>query len=234
MYLGDDHRLAQPTATVKAPDIVRICLIDPAGILKALTRLREDFRSKLEEKFNRLDEKWLRQHALTFRVVYVGGEPSDAAKKRLGELDFPVYLLGKQHGSKYVRELMAKHGVPKEIGDQDLYELAKDCWESRDTRGCGLPSGQGSGKIGFVKADKVIAAAPAEGWQALVNTTAHEIGHMGNRRRHSEKGLMRYPVPQDRFVDFDTADKYLFLGDLLRLRQLRERRRPKVLRWEFR
>lgn len=234
MYVGDDHRLGQSAVTAKAPDIVRICLIDPAGILGPATRLREDFRAKLEEKFNKLDEKWLQQHSLTFRVIYVGGEPSDTTKAKLGELDFPVYLLGKQHGSKYVRELMTKHGIPKELAGNDLYELAKDCWESRHTRGCGLPSGQGPKKIGFMKADKVITEAPADSWQALVNSTAHEIGHMGNRRQHSEKGLMRYPVPQDRFVDFDSTDKYLFLSDLLRLRQLRERRRPKVLRWVFR
>ena len=85
-----------------------------------------------------------------------------------------------------------------------------------------------------MKAEKVIAEAPADIWQALVNSTAHEIGHMGNRRQHSEKGLMKYPVPQDRFIDFDDADKYLFLNDLLRLRTLRERRKPKLLRWTFR
>jgi hypothetical protein len=67
-----------------------------------------------------------------------------------------------------------------------------------------------------------------------VNSTAHEIGHMGNRRQHSNKGLMKYPVPQDRFIDFDTSDKYLFLSDLVRLRKLRERRKPKMLRWVFR
>jgi hypothetical protein len=234
MYVCADDRLAQPAATQKAPDVVRICLIDPASILRSRSRLREDFRSKLEEKFNKLDEKWLKQHSLTFRVIYVAGEPSDAAKAKLGELDFPVYLLGNQHGSKYVRELMTKHGIPKEINGQDLYELAKDCWELKQARGCGLPSGQGSRKIGFMKVEKVIAEAPADIWQALVNSTAHEIGHMGNRRRHSKKGLMQYPVPQDRFIDFDTADKYLFLNDLLRLRKLRERRKPMLLRWVFR
>jgi hypothetical protein len=234
MYLFDDGRLAQPAAPETAPDIVRICLIDPAGVLRSQAGLREDFRSKLEEKFNKLDENWLKQASLAFRVIYVAGEPSDTAKATLGELDFPVYLLGKQHGVKYVLELMTKHRIPKQVGSQDLYDLAKDCWESRDVRGCGLPSGQGSRKIGFVKAEKVMAEAPGDIWQALVNSTAHEIGHMGNRRQHSSKGLMKYPVPQDRFIDFDTSDKYLFLSDLVRLRKLRERRKPKMLRWVFR
>ena len=234
MYVWDDGRLAQPVTTPKAPDVVRICLIDPAGILRSQSTLREDFRSRLEEKFNKLDENWLKQASLTFRVIYVAGEPSDAAKATLRELDFPVYLLGKQHGSKYVLELMAKHRIPKEIGKQDLYELAKDCWESKDVRGCGLPSGSGSRKIGFMKTEKVIAEAPADIWQALVNSTAHEIGHMGNRRQHSQKGLMKYPVPQDRFIDFDNDDKRLFLSDLARLRTLRDRRAPKSLHWVFR
>ena len=234
MYVCDHGGLAQPAATQKAPDVVRICLIDPAGILSSQSGLREDFRSKLEEKFNKLDERWLKQHSFTFRVIYVSGEPSDAAKAKLRELDFPVYLLGNRHGSKYVLELMTKHRISKEIGGQDLYELAKDCWELRHARGCGLPSGQGSRKIGFIKTEKVTAEAPADVWQALVNSTAHEIGHMGNRRQHSEKGLMKYPVPQDRFVDFDTGDKYPFLYDLLRLRKLQERRKPVVLRWAFR
>jgi hypothetical protein len=225
--------LAQPAAPAPAPDVVRICLIDPAGVLST-SGLREEFRSKLEEKFNKLDENWLKHASLVFRVIYVSGEPSDTAKASLGELDFPVYLLGKQHGVKYVLELMAKHRIPKKIGSQDLYNLAKDCWESRDVRGCGIPSGQGFRKIGFIKAEKVMAEARGDIWQALVNSTAHEIGHMGNRRQHSKKGLMQYPVPQDRFIDFDTGDKYLFLSDLMRLRNLRERRKPKMLRWVFR
>jgi hypothetical protein len=225
----------QPAAAAAKPaDIVRICLIDPAGLLKSQARLREDFRSKLEEKFNKLDTNWLKQQTLAFRVVYIAGDLSDDAKGRLGELDFPVYLLGRQHGSKSVRELMTKHRIPKEIDGQDLYELAKDCWDSRDTRGCGIPSGTGSRKIGFMRVDKVIAEAPAAIWQALVNSTAHEVGHMGNRRQHSKKGLMKYPVPQDRSIDFDTADKYHFLSDLVRLRKLREQRKPRLLRWTFR
>jgi hypothetical protein len=234
VYLFDDGRLAQPADPEKAPDVVRICLIDPAGVLSSSSGLREDFRSKLEEKFNQLDQRWLKQQSLTFRVIYVASEPSDAAKAKLGELDFPVYLLASQHGSKYVLALMAKHGIPKKINGQDLYDLAKDCWELKHTRGCGLPSGQGSKKIGFIKTEKVMSEAPGDVWQALVNSTAHEIGHMGNRRQHSKKGLMKYPVPQDRFIDFDTGDKYLFLSDLVRLRRLREQRKPKLLRWTFR
>ena len=85
-----------------------------------------------------------------------------------------------------------------------------------------------------MKTEKVIAEAPADIWQALVNSTAHEIGHMGNRRQHSKKGLMKYPVPQDRFIDFDNDDKRLFLSDLARLRTLRDRRAPKSLHWVFR
>jgi hypothetical protein len=67
-----------------------------------------------------------------------------------------------------------------------------------------------------------------------VNSTAHEIGHMGNRRQHSKQGLMKYPVPQDRFIDFDKDDKRLFLSDLVRLRKVRDRRAPKLLHWVFR
>jgi len=234
VYVFDDGRLAQPADPEKPPDVVRICLIDPAGVLGSSSSLREDFRSKLEEKFNQLDERWLKQQSLTFRVIYVAAEPSDAAKATLSELDFPVYLLANQHGSKYVLALMTKHGIPKEIGGQDLYQLAKDCWELKQTRGCGLPSGQGTKKIGFIKTEKVMSEAPGDIWQALVNSTAHEIGHMGNRRQHSKKGLMKYPVPQDRFIDFDTGDKYLFLSDLVRLRRLHEQRKPKLLRWTFR
>jgi hypothetical protein len=234
MYLYEADRLAQPAPAAKPPDIVRICLIDPAGILKSDTRLRADFRSKLEEKFNTLDANWLKQQSLTFRVIYIAGDLSDDAKAKLGELDFPVYLLGKQHASKYVLELMTKYRIPKKIDGQDLYQIAKDCWEERDTRGCGIPSGTRSRKIAFMKADKVKAEAPGDMWQALVNSTAHEIGHMGNRSQHSKKGLMTYPVPQDYFIDFDIGDKYLFLNDLLRLRKLREQRKPNLLRWTFR
>ena len=114
MYLYEADRLAQPAPAAKPPDIVRICLIDPAGILKSDTRLREDFRSKLEEKFNNLNANWLKQQSLAFRVIYFAGDLSDDTKAKLGELDFPVYLLGKQHKSNYVLELMTKHRIPEE------------------------------------------------------------------------------------------------------------------------
>ena len=45
---------------------------------------------------------------------------------------------------------------------------------------------------------------------------------------------MMYPVPLDRVIDFDWPEKYGFLNDLLRLRKLREQRKPKLLRWTFR
>jgi len=236
MYLYEVQGLAQPAPAAKPPDIVRIFLIDPTGILKSDTRLRDDFRSKLEDKFNNLNANWLKQKSLAFRVIYMAGDLSDDAKAKLGELDFPVYLLGKQHKSNYVLELMTKHRIPKKADGQDLHQIAKDCWEARDTRGCGIPSLQGSRKIGFMNVDKVRAEARAAVWLALVNATAHEIGHMGNQSigQHSKTGLMMDHVPLDRFIDFDTLEKYGFIDDLLRLRKLREQRKPKLLRWTFR
>ena len=115
---------------------------------------------------------------------------------KVGKLDFPVYLLGKQHGYKTIWDLMTQHKIPKTIKKQDLYDIAKACWEQKDTRGCGIPSGECSRKVGFIKTHRVFEDAD---WEIcakpFVNVTAHEIGHMGNRLQHSKKGLMKYPVP---------------------------------------
>jgi hypothetical protein len=72
------------------------------------------------------------------------------------------------------------------------------------------------------KTHRVFEDASDEIWQAFVNVTAHEIGHMGNRHKHSKKGLMKYPVPLNVDIDFDEDDKYSFLSDLARLRNLKE------------
>jgi hypothetical protein len=213
---------------------VRILLIDPAGIFKSSDRLRERFSSKLEEKFNSLDPSWLNQANFRFRAQFIPHEPSDQEKAAFGKLDFPVYLLGKQHGSRTIENLMTQHKIPKTINEQDLYRLAKDCWEQRDTRGCGIPSGRGFRKIGFIKTHRVFEDATGELWQAFVNVTAHEIGHMGNRLQHGKRGLMKYPVPLDVGIEFDNTDKYAFLGDLLRLRGLREGPTIQQFQWVFR
>lgn len=240
MYVRVYEQLGQPPEK-RQPDFVRIILIDPAGILKNSDKLREDFRSKLEDKFNNLDPDWLKQANLRFRVEYRSNEPSNEEKARFGKLDFPVYLLGKQHGYKTIWDLMTQHKIPKTIKKQDLFDIAKECWEQKDTRGCGIPSGEGFRKVGFIKTHRVFEDATGDLWQAFVNVTAHEIGHMGNRLQHSKKGLMKYPVPLNVDIDFDKDDKYPFLSDLQRLRRLREQTilnkpKPKIreFRWIFR
>ena len=240
MYVRVYEPLGQ-IAEERQPDFVRIVLIDPAGIFKNSDGLREAFRSKLEDKFNKLDPNWLKQAHLRFRVEYRSDEPSNEQKAAFGPLDFPVYLLGKQHGYKTIWDLMTRHKIPKTIKNQDLYDIAKECWEQKDTRGCGIPSGQGFRKIGCIKTHRVFDDATGDLWQAFVNVTAHEIGHMGNRLQHSKKGLMKYPVPLNVAIDFDKDDKYPFLSDLLRLRRLRDetilnRPTPKIreFRWIFR
>ena len=75
--------------------------------------------------------------------------------------------------------------------------------------------------MAFIKTHRVFEDATGELGQAFVNVTAHEIGHMGNRRQHSEKGLMKYPVPLNVDLDFSQDDKYKFLTNLVRLRNLR-------------
>src|SRR6516164_9802824 len=180
MYVRVCERLGQ-TPEERQPDIVRIILIDPAGIFKNHKKLREEFRSKLEDKFNRVDPKWLKQAHFRFRVQYTPKEPSIEEKAGFRELDFPVYLLGNQHGYKTIQDLMTQHKIPKTIKGQDPYNIAKECWEQRDTRGCGIPSGEGFRKVGFIKTHRVFEDATGDLWQAFVNVTAHEIGHMGNR-----------------------------------------------------
>ncbi len=240
MYVWVYERLGQPPEE-RQPDFVRIILIDPAGIFKNFDKLREDFRSKLEDKFDNLDPNWLKQAYIRFRVQYRSNEPSNEEKARFGKLDFPVYLLGKQHGYKTVWDLMTQHKIPKTIKERDYYDIAKECWEQKDTRGCGIPSGEGFRKVGFIKTHRVFEDATGELWQAFVNVTAHEIGHMGNRLQHSKKGLMKYPLPLHVDIDFDSGDKYLFLSDLQRLRRLKEetimsKPKPKIreFRWIFR
>ena len=240
MYIRVYERLGEPPEK-QQPDFVRIILIDPAGIFKNYDKLREDFRSKLEDKFNNLDPNWLKQANIRFRVEFRLGEPSNEEKARFGRFDFPVYLLGKQHGYKTVQDLMTQHRIPKTIDQHDYYDIAKDCWEQKDTRGCGIPSGAGYRKVGFIKTHQVFDGATGDLWRAFVNVTAHEIGHMGNRLQHSKQGLMKYPLPLNVDIDFDNSDKRLFLSDLLRLRHMREettmnKPAPKIreFRWVFR
>ena len=240
MYVWGCERIGQ-TREERQPDIVRIILIDPAGIFKNYEKLREEFRSKLEDKFNNVDPNWLKRAYFRFRVQYRSNEPSNAEKTGFHKLDFPVYLLGKQHGYKTIQDLMTQHRIPKTIKGQDLYDIAKKCWEQRDTRGCGIPSGVGFRKVGFIKTQRVFEDATGDLWQAFVNVTAHEIGHMGNRLQHSKKGLMKYPVPLNVDIGFDKDDSYPFLSDLQRLRRLKEEtitNKPKFkireFRWIFR
>lgn len=199
--------------------LVRIILIDPNGSLKTLDKLREEVRASLEKKFNDPDPNWSKWNFFRFRVEYLSNEPSDKDKAGFGKLDFPVYLLGTQRWET-VQGLMEKHRIPKTIEGQDYYDLAKDCWEKEGTRGCGIPSGGGGRfrKVGFIKTHRVFRDGRRDPRQAFVNVTAHETGHMGNLPRHSEKGLMKYPVPLDADIDFDVKDKYLFLSNLQRLR----------------
>jgi len=240
MYIRVYERLGEPPEK-QQPDFVRIILIDPAGIIKNNDKLREDYRSKLEDKFNKLDPNWLKQANIRFRVEFRLSEPSNEEKARFGKLDFPVYLLGIQHGYKTVWDLMTQHKIPKTIDQRDYYDIAKKCWEQGDTRGCGIPSGAGYRKVGFIKTHQVFDGATGDLWRAFVNVTAHEIGHMGNRLQHSAQGLMKNPIPLHVDIDFENSDKRLFLSDLLRLRHMREettmnKPAPKIreFRWVFR
>ena len=115
---------------------------------------------------------------------------------------------------------MKQHKIPQKIGKTDIYDYARDSWQQKDIRGLGIPSDTGFRKVGFIKTQVVFDNASGDFNQAFVNITAHEIGHMGNRKNHSKKGLMKYPVPLSTDIDFDTADKYLFLSDLMRLKRL--------------
>jgi len=237
-------RVLEPLGTPpgqRLPDLVRIILIDPTGRLKQFNKLREAFRSQLEDKFNNLDPNWLRQAHLRFQVQYRSDEPSNQEKAGFGKLDFPVYLLELQHTSDIIQSLMTQHKIPKTINGHNLYDIAKQCWEQRDTLGCGIPSGDGLRKIGFVKSHRIFDVASGDLSRAFVNETAHEIGHMGNLLRHSKTGLMTYPVPLNVDIDFNNEDKRLFLSDLQRLRRLQEQitvsnPKPRIreFRWVFR
>lgn len=204
---------------VSQVETVRICLIDPSGVFKDKKNLRRDFMTKLKNKFNNLDAQWLKNAGLKFEVLYIAKEPSNKANFK--KLDFPVYLLTAQHGEKTVLELMKQHKIPQKIGQTDIYDYARDAWRQKDIRGLGIPSDAGFRKVGFIKTQRVFEDAPGDFDTAFVNVTAHEIGHMGNRKNHSKKGLMKYPVPLSTDIDFDNADKYLFLSDLMRLKKLK-------------
>jgi hypothetical protein len=203
---------------VSQVETVRICLIDPAGVFKDKQKLRRDFMIRLKDKFNNLDTQWLKNANLKFEVLYIAKEPSN--KANFNKLDFPVYLLARQHGEKKVLELMKQHKIPQKIGQTDIYDYAGDSWRQKDIRGLGIPSDAGFRKVGFIKTQRVFEDAPGDFAQAFLNITAHEIGHMGNRKNHSQKGLMKYPVPLSTDIDFDNSDKYLFLSDLMRLKRL--------------
>ena len=208
--------------------IARIILIDPTGVFKKKDKLRKEFCAKLQDKFNKMNPRWLNLQSFRFRVGYRSGAPTREEKANFGTLDFPVYLLDTQHGPKTVRDLMKQHKVPKTIKiptsgkEADPYKLAEDGWKSRDTRGVGIPSGEGHAKVAFIKTHRVFADATADLAQAFVNVTAHEIGHMGNLVRHSASGVMRYPVLLNVDIDFSPGDEGPFLADLRRLRFLRQ------------
>lgn len=204
--------------TVLQTETVRVCLIDSAGVFKDKQKLRGDFMTKLKNKFNSLDAQWLKNAGLKFEVLYIAKEPSNKANFK--KLDFPIYLLTAQHGEKKVLELMKQHKIPQKIGQTDIYDYARDAWRQKDIRGLGIPSDSGFRKVGFIKTQRVFEDAPGDFDLAFVNVTAHEIGHMGNRKYHSKNGLMKYPVPLSTEIDFDNADKYLFLSDLMRLKRL--------------
>ena len=203
------------------PDLVRIHLIDPTGVLKSRTKLRQQIVTGLQQKFNALDRKWLEDNRLLFDVVYRQGEPGKQEKAAFGPLDFPVYLLAEQHGVATIRSFMKQHGIPDSLNGQDIYQAADDGWSARDVRAVGIPSGRGYRKVGFIKTHKVFADATADAWLAFVNVIGHELGHMGNRLKHSPAGLMKYPVPLNTPIDFAPLDRAGFLGNVLRLRTLR-------------
>ena len=232
MYIPARQALGQPPKG-RQPDFVYIILIDPSGVFKNRDKLREQIRSKLEDKFNNLDRHWLIRENLRFKVLYRPGEPSSDEKARFGNFDFPVYLLDKQPTSTFMLDLMAQHKIPNIINNKDIYETAKQCWGTTDIRGCGIPSGKGFRKVGFIYTNRVFKDGSRDIVQAFVNVIAHEMGHMGNRLQHSAQGLMKYPIPLHTDIDFDKRDKYLFLSDLQRLRLLKTHK-MREFRWVFR
>jgi len=208
--------------------IARIILIDLANYFKNNDGLRNEFKSRLEQKFNNLGPDWLKQQRLAYRVEYRASEPSAREKQAFSALDFPVYLLGKQHTFDYVKKLMEQHQVARAItchgGRQAApYELAEECWNEDQQRGCGIPAGEGFRKVGFIKTQKV-ATDPIgrrDLAQAFLNVTAHEIGHMSNICFHAREGLMKYPVPLNVEIDFSPGDRGFILANLNRLRNMR-------------
>ena len=208
--------------------IARIILIDLANYLKNLDGLRNEFTSRLEQKFNNLGPDWLKQQRLAYRVEYRASEPSAREKQGFSALDFPVYLLGKQHSFDTVQKLMEQHQIPSRVtclGKRVLapYESAKECWNEDQQRGCGLPAGEGFRKVGFIKTHRV-AEDPIgrrDLAQAFLNVTSHEIGHMSNICFHASEGLMKYPVPLNVEIDFSPGDRGFVLGNLIRLRNIK-------------
>lgn len=201
-------------------DLVCIYLFDPGDIFQKRDKLRKQFIAKLEEKFNALNQSFLKKARFKFRVIYRSGEPSKKEKAAFRKLDFPVYLLGSQHSEGVVTDLMEEHKIPETVKGEDIYKIARDAWSSKDLRGVGIPSDTGYRKVGFIKTQKVFEQANDLA-QGFVNVTAHEIGHMGNITRHSKKGLMKYPLPLDQNLDFDSQDQIYFISNLIRLKNLK-------------
>jgi hypothetical protein len=207
---------------------VRIILIDLANFFTSRDGLRKQFSSRLEDKFNKLEPKWLNQQLLTFKVLYRSTEPTTQEKEKFGNLDFPVYLVGQHHSFDFVRGLMQQHRIPTTFQcpnvrqSTDPFELIKACWKDDGRRGCAVPPGQGFRKLAFVKTHNVSAdpVGRRDLAQAFLNVTAHELGHMHNLCFHLKDGLMKYPVPLDREIDFSAGAKGRMLTDLVRLRDL--------------
>jgi hypothetical protein len=235
MYIKAREPFGQPPS-VQPPDLFQIILIDPNGVFSNYVRLREQIRSKLEDKFNHLDINWLRQENMRFRVQYRAGMPAGHEKAAFGIFDFPVYLLNTSPDSaSLVTDLMREHGIPNRIGNQDFYQIAQDCWKVGHTRGCGIPSGREFKKVGFIKTYRVFQDGKHDPLQAFVNVIAHEVGHMGNLFQHSPDGLMKYPLPLATEIDFNQIDKSRFLGNLRRLRALKKAKSlnlPNILKFQ--
>jgi hypothetical protein len=204
----------------RRPDMVGIYLVDLSGVFKHKSKLRTQFQTRLAEKFNHLDPGWLKQNFFKFRVIYLDREPSDEHKASFRRLDFPVYLLDRQHTYETVKKLMEAHHIPQFIGKTDLYKLAQTGWNDSATRGVGIPSGRGDRKAAFIKTYRVLEDGRSDLVQAFTNVIAHEIGHTGNLIKHSKTGLMKYPLPLGQDIDFSSDDKLHFLANLVRLRAM--------------
>ena len=221
MYIKASETLGQPPKG-QPPDIFQIILIDPNGVFGNQVRLREQIRSRLEDQFNHLDQNWLRQENIRFRVQYRTGMPARHEKAGFGIFDFPVYLLNNPPDSaSLITDLMREHGIPNLVRNYNFYQIAQDCWKVGQTRGCGIPSGDGFKKVGFIKTYRVFQDGRRDPLPAFVNVIAHEVGHMGNLFQHSQDGLMKYPLPLGTGIDFNPIDKSRFLANLRRLRALK-------------